>query len=186
MALMVCFGRGNVTGLNPFLFERVSSVLRKEMSSRVMVQISTGRKPRVWARWIIAKVSDKGLWFCGQVEHLKQGPIKGDQVFSDEGVPGPKVVVYRELEQRTNGVVGVKGKTLAVGDQDQEKVQEQLFLIEGRKKAVGEKTVGDKAEAALNASDSIGVEDLLLDHGWVPRSMMLRCREDPLSVSIAS
>jgi hypothetical protein len=54
---------------------------------------------------------------------------------------------------------------LTVGGQDQEKVQEQLFLIEGGKKAVGEKTVRDKAEASLNASDSIGIEDLLLDHG---------------------
>ena len=75
---------------------------------------------------------------------------------------------------------------MAVGDQNEEKVQQQLSLIEGGQKALGEKAVGNKAEAALYASDSIGVEDLLLDHGGVPRSMMLCCREDPRSVSITS
>jgi hypothetical protein len=54
---------------------------------------------------------------------------------------------------------------VAVGDQDKEKVQQQLFRIEGRKKALREKAVGDKAEAALYASHPIGVKNLLLDHG---------------------
>jgi len=103
--------------------------------------------------------------FCGQIEHLEQGPIRNDQAFFYEGISGHDVIVHRKLEQGTDGIVRVEGQTLAVGDQDQEKVQQQLFLIEGRKKAVGEKTVGDKAEAPLNAPDPIGVEDLLLDHG---------------------
>jgi hypothetical protein len=117
---------------------------------------------------------------------LEEGSIKSDQILLDEGISGPHVIVHRKLEQGTDGVIGVEGQTVAVGDQDEEKVQQQLCLIEGGKKTFREKAVGDKAEAALNASHSIGVEDLLLDHGGVPRSMMVCCREDPLSVSITS
>jgi hypothetical protein len=54
---------------------------------------------------------------------------------------------------------------VAVGDQDKEKVQEQLSLIKGGEKAIREKTVRDKAKAALNAPNPTGFEDLLLDHG---------------------
>lgn len=126
------------------------------------------------------------LRLCGQIEDLEQGPIKSDQILLDESISSPDVIVHRKLEQGTNGIIGVEGQTVTVGDQNEKKVQQQLSLIEGRKKAVREKAVGDKAEAALYASDSIGVKDLLLDHGGVPRSMMLCCREDPLAVSITS
>jgi hypothetical protein len=124
--------------------------------------------------------------FCGQIEHLKESPIKSDQILLDEAISSQEVIVHRKLKQGADGIIGVERQTMAVRDQDEEKVQQQLFLIEGRKKAIREKAVGDKAEAALNASHSIGVEDLLLDHCGAPRSMMICCREDPLSVSITS
>src|SRR3990170_781141 len=115
---------------------------------------------------ILIRFSLSVYWrLCGQIEHLEEGPIKSDQVFIYEGISGSDVIVHRKLEQGTNGIIGVEGQTLAVGDQDKEKGQKELFLIEGRKKAIREKAVRDKAEAALNASNPIGVEDLLLDHG---------------------
>jgi hypothetical protein len=103
--------------------------------------------------------------FCGQIEHLKESPIKSDQILLDESISGPDVIVHRKLKQGADGIIGVERKTMAVRDQDEEKVQQQLFLTERGKKAIREKAVGDKAEAALNASNSIGVKDLLLDHG---------------------
>jgi hypothetical protein len=106
--------------------------------------------------------------FCGQIEHLKEGPIKNDQIFFYEGVSGPDVIVHRKLEQGADGIVGVEGQTLAVRDQDEEKVQQQLFLIEGRKKALREKAVGDKAETAFDPPYTLRPEHCLFDHGPQP------------------
>jgi hypothetical protein len=117
---------------------------------------------------------------------LEQGSIKSDQIFPDEPISGFDVIVRRKLEQGTNGLIGIEGQTMAVRDQNKEKVQQQLFLTQRGKITLREKAVGDKAEAALNASNSIGVKDLLLDHGGAPCSMMPCCSEDPVSVSIAS
>jgi hypothetical protein len=103
--------------------------------------------------------------FCGQIEHLKESPVKSDQILLDKGISSQEVIVHRKLKQGADGLIGVEGQAVAVGDQDKEKVQQQLFRIEGRKKALREKAVGDKAEAALYASHSIRVKDLLLDHG---------------------
>ena len=68
--------------------------------------------------------------FCGQIEHLEEGPIKSDQIFLDEGISGPDVIVHRKLEQGADGIIGVEGQAMAVRDQDEEKVQQQLFLTE--------------------------------------------------------
>ena len=45
---------------------------------------------------------------CRQIEHLKKGPIKSDQIFLDESVSGSDVIVHRKLEQGTNGILGVE------------------------------------------------------------------------------
>jgi hypothetical protein len=105
------------------------------------------------------------LRLCGQIEHLKEGSIKSDQILLDEGISGQDIIVHRKLKQGADGLTGVEGQAVAVGDQNEKKIQQQLSLIEGGKKTLREKAVGDKAEAAFYASDSIGIEDLLLDHG---------------------
>jgi hypothetical protein len=68
--------------------------------------------------------------FYGQIEHLEEGPIKSDQIFLDEGISGPDVIVHRKLKQGADGIIGVEGQTMAVRDQDQEKVQHQFLLTE--------------------------------------------------------
>jgi hypothetical protein len=114
---------------------------------------------------------------CGQIEHLKKGPVKSDQIFLDESVSGLDVVLHRKLEQGTNGIVGVKGQTLAVGDQNEEKVQEQLFLIEGRKKTVGDKAMRDKTETTFDPSYPLRPENPLFDHGLMPPLFHVFIRE---------
>jgi hypothetical protein len=115
--------------------------------------------------------------FCGQIEHLEEGSIKSDQILLDEGISGPEVIVHRKLEQGTNGIVGVKGQTLAVGDQNEEKVQEQLFLIEGRKKTVGDKAMRDKTETTFDPSYPLRPENPLFDHGLMPPLFHVFIRE---------
>jgi hypothetical protein len=108
------------------------------------------------------------LRLCGQIEHLKESPIKSDQILLDEAISSQHVTVHRKLKQGADGIIGVEGQTVAVGDQDEEKVQEQLSLIKGGEKAIREKTVRDKAEARLNAPDALGVENPFFDHGMPP------------------
>jgi hypothetical protein len=108
------------------------------------------------------------LRLCGQIEHLKEGSIKSDQILLDEGISGQDIIVHRKLKQGADGLTGVEGQAVAVGDQNEKKIQQQLSLIEGRKKAIREKAVGDKAEAALNPPDPLRPENPLFDHGVVP------------------
>jgi hypothetical protein len=140
-----------------------TNILMSLSGIRFPLKCMADEPPRFMLAWAFFS-PDSRRRFYGQIEHLEQGSIRSDQVFFYEGISGHDVIVYRKLEQGTDAVVRVEGQTLAVGNQDQEKVQEHLFLLEGRKKAIGEKTVGDKAEAPLNAPDPIGVENLLLDH----------------------
>ena len=66
---------------------------------------------------------------------MEEGSIKSDQIFLDEAISGPDVIVHRKLEQGANGIIGIERQTQSVRDQNEEKVQQQLFLIEGGKKS---------------------------------------------------
>jgi hypothetical protein len=101
----------------------------------------------------------------GQVEYLKEGPVKGDQIFPDQAVSGSDVFIEAELEQAADGVIGIIGQTVAVRDETKEKVQKQFFLAETGQKTIANEAVGDKAETTLDASQSIGVKNLFGDHG---------------------
>lgn len=68
-------------------------------------------------------------------------------------------------QKRADRVIGVIGKPVAVGHQDQKKIQQQLMGIQSGDKALGDQPVGDETEAAFNAPDTLRVEDFLCDHG---------------------
>ena len=106
--------------------------------------------------------------FFRQLEYLKEGAIKGDQVFLDKAVPGGKVFIDAELQQRADGIIGVKGKPIAIRDKHEEEVHKELLLIQGAHKPIGEEPVRDKAEPAIDTSDAVGVYHLLFDQGPGP------------------
>jgi hypothetical protein len=54
--------------------------------------------------------------------------MTGDQILFDEAVSGFDVIVNGQLEVRTDRIVGVIGKAMAVGNQDKEDVEKDLLL----------------------------------------------------------
>ena len=54
---------------------------------------------------------------------------------------------------------------MAIGCQDKEQVQKNLFLLQRGQETIGEKTVRDEAEATINAPDALGIEDSFSYHG---------------------
>jgi hypothetical protein len=55
---------------------------------------------------VSAVLADHGL--LGQIQHLKKGPVKGDQILSDQSVSGFDVVIDTDLKQGADGIIGVK------------------------------------------------------------------------------
>ena len=37
----------------------------------------------------------------------------------------------REVEERANGMIGIKGESMAIGDQTKKQVQKDLYLFQG-------------------------------------------------------
>jgi hypothetical protein len=54
---------------------------------------------------------------------------------------------------------------MAIGCQDKEQVQENLFLLQRGQETVDEETVRDEAEPSVNTPDALGIEDSFLYHG---------------------
>jgi hypothetical protein len=49
-----------------------------------------------------------------QIQHLKQGTVKGNQIFPDQAVSGLNILIKADLKKGANGVIGVKGQTKAI------------------------------------------------------------------------
>jgi hypothetical protein len=63
-----------------------------------------------------AVLADHGLFYglLGQIQHLKKGPVKGDQILSDQSVSGFDVVIDTDLKQGADGIIGVKGQAITI------------------------------------------------------------------------
>ena len=72
---------------------------------------------------------------------------------------------------------------MAIGYDHQKKIQQQLFLAQGPQKAIANKSMGHKTEAALDLSDSVRIEDLFFDHG---RPLTGNCTGNRVRLSIES
>ena len=49
-----------------------------------------------------------------KLKDLKKGPVKGDQILSDQSVSGFDVVIDTEQKQRADDIIGVKGKAITI------------------------------------------------------------------------
>jgi len=109
-----------------------------------------------------------GVWlFYGllrQSKNLEDSPVKGDEVLFNQTVSGFNILLQGELQQAADAVIAVEGQPMAIRGQDKQEVQKQFVLAQRGQEAIGEKTVRDIAEPALNASEPLRIDNSLLYH----------------------
>ena len=59
----------------------------------------------------------------GKIQYLKDGAVKGDEIFFDQIIAGFNILIHRHLKQIADAVVTVKRKPVAVCCQNKEKIQ---------------------------------------------------------------
>jgi hypothetical protein len=104
--------------------------------------------------------------FRRQGKNLEEGTVKGKEIFVDQAVPGQDVLINADSQQGTDLVVGIKGKSLSISDQDKENVQQKFMMTETGPETMPEKTVFNKGETAINGSDP--VTDKWISHNAPP------------------
>jgi hypothetical protein len=54
-----------------------------------------------------AVLSDHGVFYglAGQIQHLEQGAVKGDEIFADQAVSGLDILIKADLKKGANGVI---------------------------------------------------------------------------------
>lgn len=101
-------------------------------------------------------------------EHLKEMSVKGNQVFGDEGVPGLEVFIEVEVKQGDDPIVAVEGNPIAVANQEEEEVEEELLVGEALPEAISQETVFDGGKAAFEPAHPFGDEECFMNQGEVP------------------
>jgi hypothetical protein len=99
-----------------------------------------------------------------QFKDLKEGSVKGDQIFPNKAISGSDVFIEAKPEQRAYGVIGIIGQTVAIRDKTKEEVKKHFFLAETGEKTITYEAVRNKAETTLYTSQSIGVKNFFGDH----------------------
>ena len=67
----------------------------------------------------------------GKGKNLENPSVKADQILFHETISGLDILVQRQLKKRTDHVITVIRKTVSVRCQNQQQVQQYLFLIQG-------------------------------------------------------
>jgi fructose-specific component phosphotransferase system IIB-like protein len=103
-----------------------------------------------------------------QREYLKEVAIKRDEVLVDQGVACHEVVIKGALEERTNLIEAVVGQTVAISDQDEKHIEQELMLAEAAPEAIAYEAMLDESEAAGNLADPLGAQGTLFNHHAPP------------------
>jgi hypothetical protein len=72
----------------------------------------------------------------GEGEDLVEVSIKSDQIFFDQCVSGPEILIETEAQRGTDFIIAVVGQAVTVGGQDQKQVEKELMMGEGVKEAL--------------------------------------------------
>ena len=67
----------------------------------------------------------------GKGKHLKEGAVKSEEVFLDQGVSGLDIDVYGNAQVGADAIVTVKGHAVSVPCQDQKQIKQQFVVREG-------------------------------------------------------
>ena len=128
-------------------------------------------------------LSDGGLGcnarVFGKRKHLKEGAVKNEEVFLDQGVSCLDIDVYGNAQVGADAVIGVERNTVSVPCQEQKQVKQQFVVREGVEKAILQEAMFNKGEGASNGSDPLWGKDVFFNHGRLlfdPR-LMARCGE---------
>ena len=107
--------------------------------------------------------------FLGKRQHLKQMPIKCDEVFFDQRISSIGVLIGEDSKDGADLVVAVVGEAISIGDEHQEHVEQQFMMIEAGPEAVAQEPVLYERETACDLSHSMRTERLfLVGHGRAP------------------
>jgi hypothetical protein len=81
------------------------------------------------ARWCLGGPVRKG-------EDLEDTTVKSDKVFPDQLIPGFQVVIEAEFKKGAELVVAVERKSLPVGDQYKQEVEQKLMVGKSAEKSI--------------------------------------------------
>jgi hypothetical protein len=104
----------------------------------------------------------------GQREHLKDVPVKHDEILVDQGISSEEGVIKGALEQRTNLIEAVVGQAVSVSHEDQKDIQQELMLAEAAPEALASAAMLEEREAAGNLADALGTQGTLFNHDAPP------------------
>ena len=85
-------------------------------------------------------------------EYLEDATVKGDQVLLDQSISGFQVVIEAHLQKRAEFVVAVEGKPMAVGDENEQEIEQELMVRKSTPEPVPEESVFNGGEASLNGT----------------------------------
>jgi hypothetical protein len=105
------------------------------------------------------------LW---EGEHLKEVTVKGYQIFVDESVSGLNVFIETELKEGHDPVIAVEGNTIAVANQDEEEIEEELLVGEAQPEAIPKEPVFDGGKAAFEPAHPFRDEGYSMNQGEAP------------------
>ena len=71
-----------------------------------------------------------------QREHLKEVPIKCNEVLFNERMTRDEVVIQGELQQRTNLIEAVVGQAMTISHQDEKHLEQECMLAETAPEAI--------------------------------------------------
>jgi hypothetical protein len=124
---------------------------------------------RVFVLHLLMPFERGWLWpVLGQREDLEGAAIKGDEVLSNEPVPGQDELIDRDSQKGAHLVIGVKRQAVSVGHEHQEQVEQKFTVGEGEEEALFEEAMLDKSEGASDLTDPVGTKDDFFHHGLRP------------------
>ncbi len=95
----------------------------------------------------------------------EEASVERHKVLVDERIARREVPLQRHARQRAQRIVVVETQAVSVSREDQQEIQHELIVVQGREKAVVQETVGDEGESATaNRADTIGA------NGWLSRA----------------
>jgi hypothetical protein len=92
----------------------------------------------------------------GKGEDLEAVTVEGEKIVFDQRIPRPDAVVDRQVKDRADLVVAVKGDAVSIGSEDQEEVEDNLLVGEGLQETVSQEPVLDCGKASLEPASSFG------------------------------
>jgi hypothetical protein len=103
-----------------------------------------------------------------QGKYLEHTAVKSDEVLLNQLVPGLDVVIEAHPQKRADLVVAVVGKSMPIGDENKEEIEQEFVVGKRAEEAGSEKPMLYVGEASLNGAEPLWDKRLPSDHDFSP------------------